>query len=657
MHQKIAKMKKIIAVLLLIQAVALGIVFAFTRNVSILPICVLVIEGVLAYTITSEFEEAYEEQSSGVRNALGSTAEEAFLSGGVGLLMYDDDYNITWMSELFKVRKIDHVGERVLAWIPEADDLIAGKSDSASVTLDEKTYRITRKEDAQVLIFTDITKVVELEKKYKDQLFVLGLASFDNYEESVQYEDEADATNISASVRAPLVEYCHMHGVLMKRLNNSKYLLILNEKALKSMIDDHFNVLGKVRKVSIKMEVSITLSMAFAMGSNKYEELDEMTANLMDLAQTRGGDQVAVQAVGSDVKFYGGSSEANEKRSRVRVRVMAHALRDLILKSSNVIICGHKTADFDCIGSAIGLSRMVSALGKPVSIIAKSGGVEEKLNKVMKDNEAELKQDLNFISDSEALNQLQDKTLVIMTDHHSIKQSNGAKILEIAKKVVIVDHHRRATEMGVKPMLVYIEAGASSACELVTEMIPYVSNRTDLSEIEATLMLTGMIVDTQRWRVRTGTRTYEAAAVLKDMGADVSRSNQWLKDTFDEFSIKSEVANSAERYRPGVVIASTDKILTRSLMSQVADNLLDLQGVRSAFVIATSENNETCISARSDGSINVQLIMESMGGGGHMTAAAIQKAKTTVADMKSDLQKAIDQYFEEEGDDEDESNS
>lgn len=656
MHSKIAKMRKTIIILIIIQAIVLGVITFFTHQISYSALFVLIVEALLAFSITSDFEETYEEQSSGVRNVLGSTAEEAFLTGGVGLAMYDDDYNITWMSELFKERKIDHVGDRVLGWIPEADDLIAGKSDSVQVTLDENTYRITRKENAQVLIFTDITKQTELKKKYDEQLLVLGLASFDNYEESVQYEDEADATNISASVRAPLVEYCHSHGVLMKRLNNSKYLLILNEKAFHSMVEDHFSVLSKIRKVSMKMEVSITLSMAFAMGSSKYEELDEMTANLMDLAQMRGGDQVAVQFVGSDVKFYGGSSETNEKRSRVRVRVMAHALRDSILKSSNVIICGHKTADFDCIGSAIGLSRMVSALGKPVSIIAKTGGIEEKLNATLKENDEELRKDVNFITDSEALNQLQDRTLVIMTDHHNIKQSNGARVLEVAKKIAVIDHHRRATEIGVKPMLVYIEAGASSACELVTEMIPYVSNKTDISELEATLMLTGMIVDTQRWRVRTGTRTYEAAAVLKDMGADIARSNQWLKDTFEEFSIKSEVANSASKYREGVVIATSDKVLTRSLMSQVADGLLDLQGVRSAFVIANSSDNETCISARSDGSINVQLIMESMGGGGHMTAAAIQKTKTSVSNMNEELKKAIDQYFEEE-EDVDESNS
>lgn len=653
MHTKIAKMKKIVIALLVIQVCALFVDYFVMQRLNVGAILILVIEIFLTLYVTSDFEDVFEEQSAGVRNVLGSTAEEAFLTGGVGMVMYDDAYTVTWMSELFRDRHIDHVGDRVLGWIPEADDLIAGKSDNVIVTLDDKTYRITRTEDAQVLIFKDITKFSNLQKKYDDQLMVLGLASFDNYEESVQYEDEADATNISASVRAPLVEYCNIHHVLMKRLNNSKYLLILNEQAYKSMVDDHFSVLSKIRKVSMKMDVSITLSMAFAMGSSEYEKLDEMTANLMDLAQTRGGDQVAVQSVGGDIKFYGGSSEANEKRSRVRVRVMSHALRDLILKSSNVIICGHKIADFDCIGSALGLSRMVTALGKPVSIITKTGGIEEKVAAALKENNEELAQEFNFITDSEALNQLQDKTLVIMTDHHSIKQSNGAKILEEAKKIVVIDHHRRSTEIGVKPILVYIEAGASSACELVTEMIPYISNKTDISDTVASIMLTGMVVDTQRWRVRTGARTYEAAAVLKDIGADVSRSNNWLKDTFDEFAIKTEVATSAERYENGVVIASVDKRqLTRSLMSQVADSLLDLQGVRAAFVICNSGDNETCISARSDGTINVQMIMESMGGGGHMTAAAIQKNRTTVSAMKEDLEKAIDEYFKEEEDDE-----
>ena len=457
-------------------------------------------------------------------------------------------------------------------------------------------------------------------------------------------------------LQAPLTDYCKTHGIMLKRLSSARYLLILSEKVFSALIADHFSVLGRVRKAAQKMDVSITLSMAFARGSGKLEELDEMVAKLMDLAQTRGGDQVAVQTVGEEVRYFGGSSEAAEKRSRVRVRVMSHSLRDLIQKSSNVIICGHKNADFDCMGSAICLAQMCKALNKQSAIIAKTGGIEEKLKAAMDEYAEELKQEVSFVTESEALNQLQSNTLVIMTDHHNIRQSNGAKVLENAKKVVVIDHHRRATDMGVKPVLIYIEAGASSTCELLAEMLPYVSGRVDLSEIDATFMITGMIVDTARRRYRTGSRTYDAASALRKMGADIQKANEFLKDSYDEFEIKTAVTAQSEKYDHGVIIAPVkDRVITRSLMSQVADSLLNIQDVQAAFVIANTGDNETAISARSTRDVNVQVIMEHMNGGGHMTAAAMQRSKCSIDDLKQELLQTIEQYFREEKTDESDS--
>ena len=559
------------------------------------------------------------------------------------------------MSELFKERSINRIGHKVLTWIPEADDLLSGSSEETTVVLDDRTYRIHRNEDEPVLFFQDITDLSNYRTKYADGKVVIGLASFDNYDEATQYADEGDIAAINATVRAPLPEYCTAHGIFFKRLGNSRYLLVLNEKIYSEIAADRFSILNTVRKAAQKLDVTITLSMAFARGDASFQELDQMVSNLMDLAQTRGGDQVAVQEAGGDVKYFGGSTEAAEKRSRVRVRVMSHALRDLIMKSSNVIICGHRMSDFDCVGSAICLSRMVESLHKPCSIIALTGGIEEKLSKALKENADKFKEEVNFVTESEALNQLGDKTLVIMTDHHNIQQSNGSRVLEQAKKVVVIDHHRRSTDMGVKPVLVYIEAGASSTCELVTEMIPYVSSSMDLSELDATLMFTGMIVDTQRWRVRTGARTFDAARVLKENGADPSAAYGWLKDSFDEFALKAEVAVNSERYDHGIVIANVkNKVLTRSLMSQVADTLLGVEGVEAAFVLAIDGNNQSCISARSNGKINVQVIMEAMHGGGHMTAAAMQRSKCDMDGLKNELLAVIDEYFKEEAD---ESNS
>ncbi len=653
MRKQIERMKRTMIIIVIIQAALLFFFRAGLQQGILSASIILVLEILALLLLFDRFQNVSQEQATGVRSVLGTAASEAYLTGEIGLVIYDENYVVTWMSELFKKREIDRVGKKLLTWVPEVNDLIAGTSDRAHVMLDDKMYEITRKQDAPVLFFKDVTLLTTYKKKYENEHLVLGLANFDNFEETTQYEDETNVANISANIRAPFMEYCTTHGILTKRLNTYRYLLVLNEKTFTNLANDHFSILNRVRKAANKMDVSITLSMVFARGTSDPEELDEMVSNLMDLAQTRGGDQVAVQVAGQEVKYFGGSSEAAEKRSRVRVRVMSHALRDLIQKSSNVVIVGHKMADFDCIGSAICLAEMVNSLHKQVVIVAKTGGIEEKLKAAMDKHESELKERVTFVTEGEAVNQLTDKTLVIMTDHHSSKQSNGARVLENAKKIVVIDHHRRSTDIGVKPVLIYIEAGASSTCELLTEMIPYVSRNVDISELEATMMLTGMVVDTQRWRVRTGARTYEAAAKLRELGADPIEAYGYLKDTFDEYTIKAIVGTSAERYDNGIVIASVkDRTLTRSLMSQVADSLLGVEGVKASFVIANTSDTETAISARSGGNINVQMIMEKMGGGGHLAAAALQRTKGSIDALKEELIENIDHYFEEEKQDE-----
>lgn len=649
MHQKLNRIRTIFILLIVVQAAALAFLHMFLRQGVLIGSIVLIVEAISYFFLFDRFDNIVDEQSSGVRNILGSAAQEAYLTGGIGMLIYDDDYVVSWMSELFKERGLDKVGQKILTWMPEADDLISGKSDSGVVNLEGRIYEIHRKEDAPIIFFHDVTEKTEYREKYLGEAIVIGLASFDNYDESILYADEAESAVINNAIRTPLLDYCNAYGILCKRLNNNRYLLVLNETIFVRLVQDHFSVLNKVRKSAQKADVAITLSMAFSRGTSNFGELDDMVFRLMDLAQTRGGDQVAVQEYGQEVKYFGGSTEAAEKRSRVRVRVISHALRDLMQKSSNVIICGHKTADFDCIGSAICLARMADALHKNAVIIAKTGGIEEKLDEAMKANIEQLKEEVNFVTESEAINQLHDNTLVIMTDHHNVRQSNGANVLDKAKKVVIIDHHRRSTEMGVKPVLVYIEAGASSTCELLTEMIPYVSQRIDISALAATFMLAGMIVDTQKWRVRTGSRTYDAASQLRQMGGDPVTANDYLKDTFDEYSLKSRIISESERYKNGVIIAAVkDKLLTRSLMSQVADILLGIQNVQGAFVIANTSDAETAISARSNGKVNVQVIMEEMKGGGHMTAAAMQRRNTSVDAIRKELLGVLDDYFEEE---------
>lgn len=657
MLQKINKIRKLLILLVFVEiAIVIGLSFIGFDLWYFLAILFVVVQIVMYIYLTDKIDKLKDEQTVGVREILGNTAKDAYLYGGVGMVAYDDNHVITWMSDLFYTKGISRVGKKVLVWIPEAESLINGDSDTANVQLDDCLYEVTKKEDEPVLFFKDITEKHNYQLAYQEERPVIGMASLDNYEESTQYEDEATVSSINVAVRTPLTDYCKEHGILVRRINNYRYLLILNEKIFSDLASDHFGILNTVRKAAIKQEVSITLSMAFAMGTDNYGTLDEMVVNLMDLAQTRGGDQVAVQRAGEEVKYFGGSTEAVEKRSRVRVRVMAHSLRELISRSSNVVIVGHKEQDFDCMGSALGVSYMAKALRKQVCIIEKTGGVESKLKAVLEANREELGEEVNFVTENEALNQLHDKTLVIMVDHHNIKQSNGAKVLEQAKNVAIIDHHRRSTEMGVKPIFLYIEAGASSACELITELLPYVSNHIEVSELDANIMLAGMTIDTGNFVVRTGARTYDAASALRKMGADPQKVNEYLKDSYSEFALKSAVMAMSKTYPHHVIITPVKGYtLSRSMISQCANSLLQIQNIDAVFVISNTENDETGISARSNGKVNVQVIMEALHGGGHMTAAAMQRTKCNIDDLENELVNALNNYFEEVNQDESDS--
>lgn len=645
---KLSKLKIQVSILLAFQVILI-IFLRLMWDVGVLSsIIITIIEIAVFAMIFKTFKLDSEERNLGVTRILGTEAKDAFLFGETGMVSYDESYVITWMSDLFEERGFNRVGKKLLAWLPEIDDLIVGKADEVEVVLDNKIYLVHRKEDAQVLFFKDITVTKEFKEAYENEKVVIGLINLDNYEESTRYEDEKIISNINTWIRQPVVDWCHTHGLLLKRLKNDRYMVVLNEAIFKDLVNDRFSILNTVRKASQELDVSITLSMAFARGTSNYGELDEMVIQLLDLAQARGGDQVAIRRGDEDVKYFGGSSEAIEKRSRVRVRIMANTLKDLIQKSPNVIICCHKEADFDCMGGAIAMSRIVQAYNKPCCIIEKTGGIEEKLAVVLENGKTHLGARHQFVSESEALNQYREDTLVIMVDHHSVKQSNGAQLLEQANKVAIFDHHRRSADLEVDPILVYIEAGASSSAELISEFIPYLSNRIEIDELEANIMYAGIIIDTNRFKVRTGSRTFEAASALRSFGADPLVVDEYLKDTYSEFAMKSSIMSNCEQYEKGIMIAPVEsQIISRSIMSQVADSILQIKDVQASFVIAKINDHQVAISARSRGKVNVQRVMENMNGGGHLTAAALQRDGSDVLELKGELIDSVSRYFEE----------
>ena len=642
---RLTRFKLIVGLIILSLGLGIVILHFFFDFPIILPLLVFAILSFIIYLVFYFLLKWKRDNDDHVEDSLNTTLKDALRVSNVGIIVYDDNYEITWMSRLFSEYNINQRKEKLLGWLPELQDLISGDRDIITVILENNhKYEVTKKENSSVLLFKDITKQYDLEKKYHEEMIVFGLVNFDNYDEAA--ESEEDISIINSEIKLPVFEYLRKHNVAFKTLRNNRIFLILTEKVYEELAHDRFSIINLVRRESKKLELPITLSMAFARGTEDLRELDEMASNLLDLAQTRGGDQVVVRKLNEEPIYFGGSSEAREKSSKVRVRVMANSIRDLIVRSSNVIIVGHEDMDADCVGSAIAMSSIAQSFKKNTIIVAKTGGVEPMINDVMNRYREELELRHRFVTINEAINHLDDNSLVIMVDHHSASQSNGKELLKNAKRIVIVDHHRRKADLDVDAMLVYIEASASSTCELMCEFLPYLSGRVSITPIEANIMYLGMLIDTNRFRVRTGARTFDVCRLLKQYGADMALVEELNEEPYDMILSRSKIIEKSKRYEGNVILSVIeDGIYPRSIISQASDTMLQTKGVKAVFVIAPIAKDEIAISARSKGGFNVQVIMEKMHGGGHMTAAGAQIRNGNVDELKNKLLTEINAYI------------
>lgn len=652
--EKLENLKIQALLLFVLQVIATIVVYflgstnlAYTLGISVS------LNGLIVFWIIYRYDKVKQEINIDISRILGQDAKDALEYGELGIVTYDDNYEITWVSEFLIQRNYDIIGKKAGSWFEVINDLFKSSVDKVIAKDGMYTYEIFKKDNSQVLYVKDITSYNNLYKKYSSESIVVGLLHLDNYMEVSQYEDEAKLSLINANLRQPLVDWARKYGMLIRRLRSDRYLVILDEEILNKISKDHFNILNTIRTASSEIDAAITLSMAFAKGTKDLTKLDIMVNDVLELALTRGGDQVALRKYGDETKFFGGNSEAQEKRSKVRVRVMANALREAILDSENVYIVGHKNMDFDSMGAALFMSRLVTSYDKKAYIVSKSGGVEAQLANTLETVGKSINNRHYFISDSEASKKLKRNDLVIVVDHHSPSQTGAPLLIEKCDKLVIVDHHRRSTNFMENPMLVYVEASASSVSELVAEFIPYCNN-IDINDTEATILYLGILVDTNRFKTRTGSRTFEACAILKKYGVDPTKAEESLKEDFDEFIEKSAIINNSIRVHDNIVIATSDdnKYTSRTLMSQVADYFLTIKGIEAAFVIGREGDKFVNISARSKGIINVQIIMESLGGGGHFTMAALQKESVNIDEMKQILENRIDEYILEEKDNE-----
>lgn len=635
----------------LMLAIALFLSFYILEEKNYLAVAILAISIIVSVAIYYYFNIYHKSIASDIEIKLSGSMNDALKQSEVGILMYDENYEITYLSNLFKDKNIDHSGEKILVWLPELQDLLSGKVDKTIVIVNDDKYEVTKKDDDYVLFFNDISTEYDLKKAAEDNEYVFGLVNFDNFDELSLNEN--DVSFVNTNIKVPVIEYFRKYGIVYKTLRNNCIQLVLNKKIYRKLLDDRFSILNKVRKESKAGGIDVTLSMSFAYGNNNLSELDEEASNLLEIAQTRGGDQVVVREIGKDASFFGGSSEARERASKVKVRVVANTIKNIISEASEVIIVGHKDADSDCLGAALSMSLIVRQLGKKAYIVARSGGIEPMIKGVVNKYDEQLSEHHNFISESEAISLLDDDTLVIMVDHHSKNVTSSPDLISEASKIVVIDHHRRSADLDFEALFMYIEAGASSATELIVELFPYFSRNMEVSKEEANIMYIGLLIDTNHFRNRSDSRTFDVAKMIKQLGANSKECEELIEEPYDLSKKRYDLIACAKKYHDNILITSKDDdYYPRSIASQAVDSMVEIREIAAAFVVCKLNKDEVAISARSDGSINVQLIMEKLGGGGHMTAAGLQKKGITVNELYNNLISGIDEYLESVKDDE-----
>lgn len=509
--------------------------------------------------------------------------------------------------------------------------------------------RITRLYIEESFVYTvclfDETDLVNLRIQKENSKFVVGLMYMDNYDEAMESVEEVRRSLLEALIDRKINQYINGFNGIVKKLEKDKFFFIIKKGDLDSAISVRFDILEDVKTVNIGNEMSITLSIGIGYGSENLARNYELARMAMDMALGRGGDQAVVKTE-DDIRYFGGKAQTVEKQTRVKARVKAHAFKELLENKDKVIIMGHKMLDMDAFGAAIGIWRIATHLNKKAYILRSD--VNPSVRPMIEKFKApEYPEDL-FMSEEKALNSLTNDSLVVVVDVNRPSITEGPSLLKKAKNIVVLDHHRQSSEIITNATLSYVETFASSACEMVSEIVQYISDDIKLKTLEADAMYAGIVIDTQNFNVQTGVRTFEAAAFLKRSGADVTRVRKMFREDAADYLAKAEAIHNAEIYENYYAISECDSANTASptlVCAQAANDLLNIKGIKASFVL-TLYNDIIYISARSMDEVNVQTIMEKLGGGGHRSVAGAQIKEGSIEDAKNLVKKVLKELIE-----------
>ena len=535
------------------------------------------------------------------------------------------------------------------------------------VVYQEHSYRLSMKR-IEIQELLDASEIVEVEKdrsylislylfdetelkkyiKQKDEeKLVTGLLYLDNYEEALESMEEVRSSLLIALIDRKINKYFSSIDGVVKKLEKDKYFLVMRKKSLDILKEKKFSILEEVKTVNIGNEMAVTISIGIGMNADTYAHTSEYARIAMELALGRGGDQVVVKD-GNNITYYGGKSQMMEKTTRVKARVKAHALKEFMISKDKVVVMGHKITDVDTFGAAIGIYRAAKTLEKKAYIVINTptSSIRPLMDGFLHNQEYDSRM---FVNSHEAKEIVDDNTVVVVVDTNRPNYTECEELLTMTKTIVVLDHHRQSKDVIQNAVLSYIEPYASSACEMVAEILQYFSDGIRIRNIEADSIYAGIMIDTNNFLTKTGVRTFEAAAFLRRCGADVTRVRKLFRENVEDYRAKGEAIRNAELFREhfAISVCPSEGLESPTVVgAQAANELLNVIGVKASFVL-TDYRNTIYISARSIDEINVQIIMERLGGGGHLNIAGAQLEHYSIAEAKDTLKQTLQNMLHE----------
>lgn len=608
----------------------------------------ILIDVFFVWVITLIFGSIRKRTDLKVAELIGQDVTEAYNFGMIGLVVIDQNGTILWVNDLFKERQIDILDTNIFEWQPTLKTLSEGEANATQkLVINSRNYEVKLLKDAGLFIFKDNTDLETITDYSNRQAVVVGQLIIDNYSEISTNESESE--DLMNDIRSAIAEYCKEFGVLVRKIRNDSYFLLCNHENLQKIEKDKFSILDKIRKIGEKEIIPPTISIGIAYDFPDVMKLNEMANNDIEIAMSRGGDQVVISKYGDELVFVGGKSVAIENKNKVKVRVMADSILSLIKSSSNVVIMGHDMMDMDALGACLGMTSMCEYCGKDALIVYDPKKTERKARGAVSASFNKEELDI-FVTEAKALSEIKNNTLVIVVDVHRAAMTMSPKVVEKATKIMIIDHHRRGEDMIESPIFAVVDPSVSSSCELIAELIYFSSAnpRISVPEPYATIMLSGIFLDSNYFKNTTGgSKTFEASMILKEFGADNAKADDFLKDEFEEYALINKIVATLKTPSYGIVycVADNDDVIESATLAKVANQCMQMKGVNACFVIGRISTDEIKISCRSDGSINVQILAEKLNGGGHFSQAAGSFKKITVKDAEDKLLNVLNEYL------------